>query len=118
MSNYLERVEGRNEWRVKHPNYVRFFAKLNRMLERQGEKAVQYFLAHPVCEKCGEKRLSCLAIHHPEGRDKDVFQTLCCNCHAVRHSDSYTLEDVWKEVPQSNSSRLVSTLKGLTFEDV
>lgn len=40
----------------------------------------------PFCERCPEKRLVCLSIHHVHGKQEDVFETLCHNCHASYHA--------------------------------
>lgn len=76
-------------------NYIK--RKCNYLTNRYGKNAAEYFLNFPKCEKCGEERLACLAVHHKHGKKVDEFQTLCFNCHMVVHakkSGNLTFKDV------------------------
>lgn len=66
-----------------------------------GAAARAHFVEHPECDRCPEQRLSCLAVHHREGKLVEEFETLCHNCHAVHHGSSLTFEDCSTEgVPE------------------
>lgn len=74
-----------------NPARRRLTNKLSWIKKLYDEAAKQYFLAHPACEECGEERMCCLGIHHPEGKKVEKFKTLCQNCHAVEHSGAWTV---------------------------
>src|SRR5690348_1297669 len=84
-------------WNVRHPYFRKWIQKLRHLKKRYGGVAKEYFLAHPYCERCGNRFLACLGIHHKEGKKKQFFETLCANCHAIHHSAPYTFEDVERE---------------------
>lgn len=73
--------------------------KLQDIKYNYGELASNHLKAHPVCKVCYERRIACLAVHHVHGKSVDVFETLCCNCHAIRHANYsvYTFDDFNKE---------------------
>lgn len=85
--------EVKRNYTKKYPERRRLTNKLAWLRVRYGEDAVDHFLAHPACEECSEARFAALAIHHPEGREVDLFQTLCMNCHSVHHGGPWTLAD-------------------------
>lgn len=83
----------RAAWHKRHPEKRKLVNKLAWIKRQFGQPAKDYFIAHPVCERCGEKRLGCLHIHHVNGKAHDDFETLCANCHAVEHYGEWTYED-------------------------
>lgn len=63
--------------------------KLKDIRYMYGSAAADYFVKHPFCHTCGEKRLVCLAVHHLDGKhDNDSVEILCHNCHAVYHANN------------------------------
>lgn len=76
-----------------HPARRQLTAKLSNAKRNFGELARDYLAAHPTCERCGEDRLACLAIHHRNGKEHDDFEVLCHNCHSVEHHGAYTFEE-------------------------
>lgn len=77
--------------REKNP----FINKLTDIKYNHGALAREYFLKHPKCSRCSEKRIGCLQLHHVHGKEHEVFETLCANCHELHHShrkSSYTYD--------------------------
>jgi DNA invertase Pin-like site-specific DNA recombinase len=85
----------------------------------------------PFCERCPEKRLVCLSIHHVHGKQEDVFETLCHNCHAAEHagnSGTITMEDELKwveekkkkeeEQKERNNKIIKLSSEGLSIKDI
>lgn len=64
-----------------------FVKKTTSIRYKYGQKAAEYFEAHPKCEKCTEVRICTLNIHHRHGKSVEEFETLCFNCHMAYHAN-------------------------------
>lgn len=85
-----------------------FLLKIAYIKNRYGQEATDYFISHPFCENCPEKRLACLTIHHVNGKRYKVYKTLCFNCHIIVHatrSKSETYDDYLKLVQKQNEEK-------------
>ena len=60
--------------------------KMTRIKAAHGSKALAHFINNNICELCGEDRVACLEIHHTHGKKREVFKTLCSNCHVLEHT--------------------------------
>lgn len=92
-SSNLITMDGRKRYVIRHPARRRLTNKLTWIKRKYGSKAKEYFLDHPYCGRCGEKRLACLAVHHKHNKGSKEFETLCSNCHAAHHGGDYTIEN-------------------------
>lgn len=73
-----------------------FKRKLCDLKHRYGQHEANYFALNPYCEKCPERRIAALTVHHIKGRSNSEVQTLCFNCHMILHSPNsgeWTYED-------------------------
>jgi hypothetical protein len=96
MSKY---AENKKEYVRSNPARRQLSNKLSWIKKRYGQNAKEYFVNNPRCESCPERRLTCLAVHHVEGKTKEVFKVLCHNCHSIEHSKGFTIEDALKGLP-------------------
>ena len=82
--------------------------KLKDIRYNYGDEAVEYFKNFHYCEKCGEKRLVCLCVHHVHGKQENVFETLCHNCHMALHAKrgdvTYETELDWFRYKEEQSN--------------
>lgn len=63
-----------------------FLKKCSYIKANYGIEAVEHFKKYPYCQRCPEKRLACLTIHHMHGKKVKKFKTLCFNDHVLGHA--------------------------------
>lgn len=76
-----------------------FVLKVCNIRYNYGDSASEYFKNNPVCERCGEERITILNVHHLLGKNIEIFKVLCFNCHMLEHSSNpnYTYKDYLEE---------------------